>query len=471
MSAAAAKRPRAAMADDAPVPAALAAFEVPGLVLTDHSLTVPLDWSGARPGAVEVFFRVAVARARRDDASLPFLLYLQGGPGFEAPRPTDASGWLKAATAHFRVVLLDQRGTGRSTRLSASAITALGAPEEQAAHLALFRADAIVRDAEAVRAALVPAGNRDGRWSVLGQSFGGFCATTYLSLAPGGLAEVLLTGGLPPRVAAPCSAEEVYRRTWRRVAAQNRKFYARFPGAAPRAARVVRALAAAPGGGAETPGGNRLTPRAFQLLGLSALGFAHGFERLHFLLEAAFDSDEPSAPLSHAFLKAFDSWISFDSNPLYALLHEAIYCQGAASAWAAHRVRAEPELAALFDAAAAAAEGRPVFFTGEMVFPWMFEDLRELRPLAGAAERLAATTAWPALYDAGALARCEVPVAAAVYYEDIFVDFDLSLETLAGIGSARSLVTSEHMHDGIREGGAALFEKLLSISRGGTLVR
>ena len=47
----------------------------------------------------------------------------------------------------------------------------------------------------------------------------------------------------------------------------------------------------------------------------------------------------------------------------------------------------------------------------------------------------------------------------------------MSIETLAGIGGARSLVTSEHMHDGIREGGAALFEKLLSIARGGTLVR
>ena len=32
--------------------------------------------------------------------------------------------------------------------------------------------------------------------------------------------------------------------------------------------------------------------------------------------------------------------MAWDTNPLYALLHEAIYCQGGqAAAWAAHRVR------------------------------------------------------------------------------------------------------------------------------------
>ncbi len=39
------------------------------------------------------------------------------------------------------------------------------------------RADNIVRDAEAVRMALVaPDAPGGGKWSILGQSFGGFCA-------------------------------------------------------------------------------------------------------------------------------------------------------------------------------------------------------------------------------------------------------------------------------------------------------
>lgn len=35
----------------------------------------------------------------------------------------------------------------------------------------------------------------------------------------------------------------------------------------------------------------------------------------------------------------FDAWMAWDTNCLYAVLHEAIYCQGAASNWAAHRIR------------------------------------------------------------------------------------------------------------------------------------
>lgn len=39
------------------------------------------------------------------------------------------------------------------------------------------RADNIVRDAEAVRMAMVPSdAPGGGRWTLLGQSFGGFCA-------------------------------------------------------------------------------------------------------------------------------------------------------------------------------------------------------------------------------------------------------------------------------------------------------
>jgi hypothetical protein len=48
------------------------------------------------------------------------------------------------------------------------------------------RADSIVRDAEVVRHALVPKDTLGGRWTILGQSFGGFCCLTYLSIAPQG---------------------------------------------------------------------------------------------------------------------------------------------------------------------------------------------------------------------------------------------------------------------------------------------
>ena len=82
---------------------------------------------------------------------------------------------------------MDQRGTGLSAPITPRVLEALGGADAQAAYLAHFRADAIVRDAERVRAALVPRSGHDGgRWTLLGQSFGGFCAATYLAHAPAG---------------------------------------------------------------------------------------------------------------------------------------------------------------------------------------------------------------------------------------------------------------------------------------------
>lgn len=44
----------------------------------------------------------------KEEQQLPYLLYLQGGPGFECSRPTEASGWIHKACEEFRVVLMDQ---------------------------------------------------------------------------------------------------------------------------------------------------------------------------------------------------------------------------------------------------------------------------------------------------------------------------------------------------------------------------
>ena len=49
--------------------------------------------------------------------------------------------------------------------------------------------------------------------------------------------------------------------------------------------------------------------------------------------------------------------------------------QGGSSAWAAERVRQEAPFAELFDAVGRANAGSPVLFTGEMIFPWMFDEV------------------------------------------------------------------------------------------------
>src|SRR5581483_8741662 len=112
----------------------------------------------------------------------------------------------------------DQRGTGRSSPVGA--LEGLE-PEQQAERLAQYRADSIVRDAELIRAQLGV-----DRWSILGQSFGGFCAMTYLSLAPEGLREAFITGGLAP-IARPI--DEIYVATYARTLDRCRRYYERYP--------------------------------------------------------------------------------------------------------------------------------------------------------------------------------------------------------------------------------------------------
>ena len=87
---------------------------VPGAVLTEREHTVPLDHAAPDGPSITVFTReVATPDAGPDT---PYLVFLQGGPGIEATRPTaPPTGWIARALRDFRVLLLDQRGTGRST--------------------------------------------------------------------------------------------------------------------------------------------------------------------------------------------------------------------------------------------------------------------------------------------------------------------------------------------------------------------
>lgn len=291
-------------------------YSVPGLTISDHWEEVPLDYSGTvfPDRTLQVFYRV-ITSSLKEACRLPYLLYLQGGPGFECPRPTTNAGFLKVATNSFRVVFMDQRGTGLSDGISTDSLMLMGDTLHQMRYLQCFRADSIVKDAEAIRKRL---GSNEGRpekkWAILGQSFGGFCATTYLSLAPEGLMEVYMTGGIPPGIDFSCAAENVYKETFEQVRIQNKKYYGRFPMDIKRAQNIVSFLESQPNGYIETPLGNRLTPRSFQSVGMHCLGFAQGFERLHYMLEGAFMKD--GSCLSRKFLKDFDSIHSWDTNPL-----------------------------------------------------------------------------------------------------------------------------------------------------------
>src|SRR5213075_443952 len=193
-------------------------YRPPGLILTEHEFDVPLDHDRPDGDRITVFAREV---ADPEGLDRPFLVFFQGGPGFEASRPMrnpSSPGWLDRALEEFRVLMLDQRGTGRSTPVD----TLPGlSPERQAERLKHFRADSIVRDAEHIRAQLGVE-----RWSILGQSFGGFCSLTYLSIAPERLREAFFTGGLP---GLGYTIDDAYRATYARTIERCRRYYARYP--------------------------------------------------------------------------------------------------------------------------------------------------------------------------------------------------------------------------------------------------
>jgi pimeloyl-ACP methyl ester carboxylesterase len=398
-----------------------------GLHLVEHEFSVPLDHDRLGGERITLFAREV---ADLDGLDRPMLVFLQGGPGHEAARPTrNPSGpaWLDRALQDFRVLMLDQRGTGRSSPVGTLAART---PQEQADYLAHFRADAIVRDAEWIRREL-----GIERWSVLGQSFGGMCVVTYLSLAPEGLREAFITGGLPP---LHNRVDEVYEATYASTIAAGRRYYERYPG------DRSRVLALHERDDLRLPSGDPLTPRRLRQLG-GRLGMSASFEKLHYLLELPADSP--------AFLHDVDAELPFARNPLYAILHEACWADGGTTSWSAQRVQP------------AAYDAEPELFTAEHVFGWMFEEYAALAPLREAAELLAARE-WPRLYDEQQLARNEVPVAAAIYADDLYVPRAFSEETAARIRGLRPWLTNECNHDGLRVEGERVLGRLIDVTRG-----
>lgn len=432
------------------------ANRLPGIVTTDHVFELPLDHRAPDGERIEVYAREVVASGREHD-ELPWLLFLQGGPGGKAARPLGRDGWLVRALDDYRVLLLDQRGTGRSTPATRQTLTRRGGAREQAEYLAHFRADSIVRDAELIRRQLL---GEQQKWSVLGQSFGGFCTLTYLSLAPEGLNEAFVTGGLP---GLRSSADDVYRAAYPRVARKNAAHYARYPQDVAAVQQIAAHLASRP---ATLPNGGLLTVEAFQALGLM-LGSGTGSHSLHYLLEEAWVNGADGAELSDTFLAGAQAQLSFAQGPLYAVLHESIYGQRSVdlggTEWAAQRVRKDfPE----FDAESALGSDRPVLFTGEMIYPWMFETDPALRPLREAAQLLAERPEWPDLYDLERLAANDVPVFAAVYHDDMYVDTADSLATAAAVGNVRTWITNDWEHDGLRVSGGTVLDRLMKMARG-----
>ena len=475
--------------------ALLSTYYLPGLHVEDHAVDVPLDWRGTSPALlagvddpdpsrlcaestalepdpafvgkkIRLFYRT-VCLPQNVGRELPTIVYLQGGPGGAGPRVLDAQtdGWLAEAVKHFRVVLPDQRGTGRSSAVDGHRMDLLreealacgaGPARLQANYLKRFLADSIVRDFEYLR--LTEFGGV--RWVTLGQSYGGFLTLCNLSTFPHGVAASFVGGGIPH---VPTSAKDVYAHTFPRMVSKTNAWYKKYPVDRERAGLLADRLAV---GDVLLPDGSPFSVRRLQLCG-GGLGMKPAPERLHNLLDLAFSDGDGSAQsalaaaggdvskvyVNRGFAESVQSLTGSASDPLYWTLQEFIYADGKLDEpirWAAaHEAEERPE----FSTAA-----RPLMFFGEAMFPWMFQEDPALKPFAAAMDELMEDTEFGQLYDTEQLARNTVPLRCAVYFDDLYVDSGLQLDTLSRVGNSHAWVTNEFEHDGLH--GDVVFRRL-----------
>lgn len=442
--------------------------DLDGCTMLEHWLDVPLDYMGIQSILTEnhtpanfpqhiAFFAREYVRAGMEHA--PRLAFFQGGPGSAGPRMAPIGSWLDVALKYFRVVLIDERGTGNSYPLDATLVTEVGNAQAQAAFLSCFRQDSIVRDAEILRREL----QGDQPWAVLGQSFGGFVVTSYLSQRPEGLSAAYITAGLP---SLDKPADAVYSLTYPATARRNQEFFARYPKDEETAWFISTHLADVE---EFLPSGERLTPARFRQLGI-LLGFSYGPDALHFILENPVWVHNAQRRLRPQFLARVDEQLSYARNPLYGVLQEAIYAQRStgATGWSAQRLRSTfPEFALPPLAAGGSGEldlrrqGQGFRFTGEHVYPWQIAQDPALAPMSDAAEVLAYSSSWPELYSRQALEQNDVPTAAWIYTQDMFVPFDLSMETVQHIKGAVPLISETYHHDALRTSSPDVMEGLL----------
>jgi len=543
------------------------------VVVTEHKISVPTnrDTEEEEEDRVDVFFRIVelvetseheqfFSTTLRQQFNLPteranayvehaamtnanhMILYLQGGPGFGAPAPvlglglSEKSSWASEALSkgYKRIVLMDQRGTGKSTPItkqtlekrfpdlfaldeldkqtlsidsvSPSIAEQLDAWEESnpdlssrvgvaighaVEYMTYFRADNIVRDAEEIRDVLLLPPSQDMEtvprpWgAALGQSFGGFCMMTYLSQVSNPPQICLFTGGIAPMLTP---VDEAYDALWDRIKERNLRYYDAYPDDVALVKRIVNRLS-----NSEQPvilpSGGHLTPRRFLQLGIALGGSPSAFASLHALFSSALldptEPDDASLEFTRAFLKEVDSAQSFEEAPLYFLLHESIYADGSntsrsATEWSAHRMletrTKTPNEFSYPLTSQLDSDARPVLMYGEMVFPWMaYGDFAELSGfgMRALSQSLATKDDWGPLYDAQhmrqTLASGTSKAAAAVYYDDMYVDFNACMKVTARGGPlehAKVWITNDYQHSGLRDDGATIFTKLLGMAKG-----
>ena len=216
---------------------------------------------------------------------------------------------------------------------------------------------------------------------MLGQSFGGMCAVTYLSFAPHGIREAFITGGLPGSHATPTRSTAHLPR----VSDKNAAHFARYPDDATAPGRspgswLTRGRAA---------DGGPLGAEPLQSAG------AESARRGAAMRCTTWSRPFADAELSNGFLYGVMEEVKLPRRPAVRAAARAGLLPGQR-----HQLGGAPDPGG---APGVRPEADPLYFTGEMIYPWMF-DADLLRPLRGR-RTPGRRDDWPPLYDPARLAE------------------------------------------------------------------
>ncbi|KIX03747.1 uncharacterized protein Z518_07300 [Rhinocladiella mackenziei CBS 650.93] len=437
--------------------------QIPGkLIVTELFFDVPLDHLDPGRERIRIFCRSArkldrpaAARSSGSEDEPPWFVFITGGPGFGSPPPQNMMRLTTEVLERgYQLLCLDHRGMGLSTPATAATITAKGTPEDQAAYLKYFRADNAVRDLEAIRKCLTTSyPEHKKKWTILGTSYGGYLCLTYLSFHSEGLREVFISAGAGP--VSQSVPDEPIRRLFKKVKERNGKYYAKYPEDKANVYNVLEFISHS-NNNILLPSGDALTVNRFLEMGLF-FGFHGGLDQVHHIVLRAVNDIELFGYLTRPTLSEIENMSWFNNQPLYALLHGSVYAQKNAPNWVFDRISKE------FPDFRSGLHPDGTLFTGEMVFRSAFENYGELKSLGAAAELLEKNTEWPPLYDLEQLQRNEVPVYAAIFVDDMYVDFEFSRETAAMVRGCKSFITNSLYHDAIRSRCEELLKRLFAL--------
>lgn len=431
------------------------------------------------------------------ESDKPIAVYLVGGPGSDNPptsNPEITEYYLKKG---FQVLFMDYRGTGSSNLQRADHLNLAAfkdgkaqaykpdatpsllnmSPAKQAEMLTWYRQDNIVRDLEAVRKSLlltsrIKAANK---WTLIGQSYGGWVSYTYLSFYPEALHMVLVTGGIPP---VGQSADTVYMNTYATVIKACDAFYDKYDYHEESVRRILEFIydhGKDAGGNRipmKMPGGGILTPERFLCVGRT-LGTTDGDGKVDKALNMCIaDIDAKKHEFDVKTLIAIESWLRFEERPLYAILQEPIYTEHPlpASNWSAKRIGdgrgeywwLEPNaFQRVFSPRDEADKkygekhfvDKRIYMSAEHVYPFHYDQFHALQPLKEAAKLLAKKDDWLPLFDLRQLSNNEVPISSLSYDKDMFIDWKLSQDTVLKMGRKNIHVDNdpELMHTAVKD--------------------